>query len=687
MSSDPKNFESKSGFSPGDSKSGMESFQSKVNIGQRHIAKKMSFFLDLTGEKFPAWALGGLCNAYAFLMFRAAYLGMRDQYLQRLTFIAEANLEEIRKMAYLYRAYITRHKITTQKYQAEIESKLNPIYEKLSPIKKQYLELKRELDEKKGSTDKLAEVVMMREQLESELREARTPIFEKIEKEVEAYFGPDLPLMKIAKEFYFFIQSSLALFDPGDYLKLRKQEEKESVLSTRDYLKFLKWLPPDALLKGEKEYPELYFSLPFTFTESELKDTFQKVIPEGDLILLESPTHLMFLTFKNEKYSLDDPSAEEVPLGKDLNTIISDVKSAFFENKTKKEAYLPIDIMIFGPSSPKNLRINARKWLAEILDKRGSDNHINEQGYQNTTALWLAANAGDKEITEELLRRGADPNIPDDEGTTPIIRAALSGYYDITELLIQASADPNVTNHSGDTAMGVAAYHGHSEIIRLLVERKADPNKANLEGDNPIYRAISRNHPQTLTTLAESKADLDFRASHGTTPSLFAIKEGDFSSLKILAQYKANLNLRDDSGHSPLSFAIEYKRYDMLLFLLDQGANFDFMMQHMPNTIVRFLLNLVELSYVTPSFEKAFAKHHPKLLQHVIQLLKEDENREKILADVINQKNALGIIFRNEINTNLFGKKVPTLYELEQFFKSQPSPPQPDSSSTPSKKD
>jgi ankyrin repeat protein len=67
--------------------------------------------------------------------------------------------------------------------------------------------------------------------------------------------------------------------------------------------------------------------------------------------------------------------------------------------------------------------------------------------------LHLAAEAGNKEIVELLIAKGADVNAKDKRGRTPLFGAAALGRKEIAGLLIAKVADVNAKDKVGDTPL------------------------------------------------------------------------------------------------------------------------------------------------------------------------------------------------------------------------------------------
>ena len=100
------------------------------------------------------------------------------------------------------------------------------------------------------------------------------------------------------------------------------------------------------------------------------------------------------------------------------------------------------------------------------------------------------------EKIEQLLQRGADVNLKDDEGLTPLMQAASFGEYEIAQLLIKYGADVNMISDEfipkGWTPLMFAIDRKSGEIARLLLQHDADVNKPATAGETPLILAVQK---------------------------------------------------------------------------------------------------------------------------------------------------------------------------------------------------
>jgi ankyrin repeat protein len=162
--------------------------------------------------------------------------------------------------------------------------------------------------------------------------------------------------------------------------------------------------------------------------------------------------------------------------------------------------------------------LSSADFVREIV-KRGADVNFRlpEEGRERipntssqtepagSTPFLFAADRADVPLMRLLLELGADPMMPNFNGTTPFMAAAGLGTQEPAEeageeaesleavkLLLDLGADVNETNNDGDTAVHGAAYNMYPKVIEFLAENGADPQvwgKPNKFGRTPLFIA------------------------------------------------------------------------------------------------------------------------------------------------------------------------------------------------------
>jgi ankyrin repeat protein len=116
--------------------------------------------------------------------------------------------------------------------------------------------------------------------------------------------------------------------------------------------------------------------------------------------------------------------------------------------------------------------------------------------------LVSAAGFGTPQRIGELLRAGADPDLPGRDGTTPLYRASVQNRPANVRVLLAAGADPHRESGHGDEGLPLcaAACWGHEDSVRELLAAGADPRLREDGG-----------HGRTAVEWAEAGGHLLFR--------------------------------------------------------------------------------------------------------------------------------------------------------------------------------
>jgi ankyrin repeat protein len=92
------------------------------------------------------------------------------------------------------------------------------------------------------------------------------------------------------------------------------------------------------------------------------------------------------------------------------------------------------------------------------------------------TPLGLACYFGHFEVARYLVLKGADVNLPSNNGFNvfPLHSAAAGNYTDIARMLVDNGAQVNIKQQAGVTPLHSAAQNGNLELLILLLEKGAD---------------------------------------------------------------------------------------------------------------------------------------------------------------------------------------------------------------------
>lgn len=210
-----------------------------------------------------------------------------------------------------------------------------------------------------------------------------------------------------------------------------------------------------------------------------------------------------------------------------------------------------------------------------------------------TTPLFLAVREDNVQLTDKLIKAGADVKVANRYGVTPLYLAALNGNAQIIEKLLKAGAGANDAVTEGETALMTASRSGNVDAVRVLIAHGATVDaRENWRGQTALMWAAAEGHAGVIKELAAHGADVNAKSSTqkwerqvtaeprekwlptgGLTPMYFAARQGCVDCIKVLASLKADVNFADQDGVTPLINALMNGHFDAAGALLDAGAD------------------------------------------------------------------------------------------------------------------
>lgn len=90
----------------------------------------------------------------------------------------------------------------------------------------------------------------------------------------------------------------------------------------------------------------------------------------------------------------------------------------------------------------------------------------------------------------ELIKAGADINVPDKDGNAPLHLAAMSGNSELVSLLLYNEAIIDILNKKMQTPLHLACNGGFEEILQQLMTAGADINAADCDQNTGLHLAV-----------------------------------------------------------------------------------------------------------------------------------------------------------------------------------------------------
>jgi ankyrin repeat protein len=238
------------------------------------------------------------------------------------------------------------------------------------------------------------------------------------------------------------------------------------------------------------------------------------------------------------------------------------------------------------------VRNGDRNALQSLLRKKADVNAAEGDG---STALHWASYKDDLEGVALLIQAGAKVNAVNDLGVTPLWAASQNGSVAMVRRLLEAGANPNLALLAGETPLMVAARSGYPEVVEQLLAKGANVNSKGARSQTALMWAVAQQHPEVVKMLLVHGADIRARSDvwsemmavpphgypgynrqiphGGDTALMFAARVGDLTSAKLLVTAGADVNDADAWGVSTLVLALHSGYREFGEFLLGKGAD------------------------------------------------------------------------------------------------------------------
>lgn len=122
---------------------------------------------------------------------------------------------------------------------------------------------------------------------------------------------------------------------------------------------------------------------------------------------------------------------------------------------------------------------------------------------------FLAIRNADFDTLKIEVEKGFDVNSKsDDFRQTALQEACLHNNFNITEYLIKCGADVNICDEDGSSPLHIAVIMQSLKICELFIKKGADVNKLDFEGNTPLHESVSYGNLEILSKLVNSGANV-----------------------------------------------------------------------------------------------------------------------------------------------------------------------------------
>lgn len=252
------------------------------------------------------------------------------------------------------------------------------------------------------------------------------------------------------------------------------------------------------------------------------------------------------------------------------------------------KAHAAVNVVADGGWTALLLAASSKRWtVVDTLLRAGADPSAAEWETQ-TTALHMAANAGDVATVRALaaalatvaVARGEATTTPAaglnprcKDGSTPLMLAAHVGKSDAVAALLDAGAAVDaVPRRDGNNALHCGVHGTHERVVRLLLHHGASVHARTTVGFTPLHLATEQLCLPLVRALLLEGADVAATTPLGDTALHLAASWGGHEVALELLAWGANPRAVNNSGSTPAGEAATAQHVELERLLIAKAA-------------------------------------------------------------------------------------------------------------------
>ncbi len=178
---------------------------------------------------------------------------------------------------------------------------------------------------------------------------------------------------------------------------------------------------------------------------------------------------------------------------------------------------------------------------------------------------------------QEYIQSGGNLNIKYEQGLTPLMISVIKNKPDITELLIRSGADIHAKSDAGKSFLYYAGGNKNFPVIEVLSKVGLDTQLFLDALTTELIRETERGNIALVKQLLDTGANINEKDTMGNTALMHALKylhRNNVSKIAhLLLDRGADVNIANKDGTTPLMIAADKQNLSIVSKLLNKGAN------------------------------------------------------------------------------------------------------------------
>lgn len=197
---------------------------------------------------------------------------------------------------------------------------------------------------------------------------------------------------------------------------------------------------------------------------------------------------------------------------------------------------------------------------------------VNSSDVQGRSWLYRAVESGSYAKVAELLKKGANIDLPDSRGATPLHAAIKNNDFKMVVLLLKhgACVDGARFPRVASPLMVAVNKSVNPEIFKVLLEQSPNLNMKDKEGRTVAHYWAETGDSYRFKLLAKAGVNFKTKTKKGAkSPTHVAVESGQVGNLECLRNYGLDLFSRDEDFRTPLHIAAAIGNLDILETLIE----------------------------------------------------------------------------------------------------------------------
>lgn len=199
-------------------------------------------------------------------------------------------------------------------------------------------------------------------------------------------------------------------------------------------------------------------------------------------------------------------------------------------------------------------------------DPAGFPGYSSESIDDEPTALDLAAQYGQHEVTQELLENMENPDLK-----SSLRHAIDGGHVKVIKILLHYGAELDLET-GGSSILSTAARRGHTEFVVFLLDRGISASSDIDQTCHPMLDSVLYMHHDVVQAFLDKKVDPNTTDNMGRSGLILAAQTAQLDMVEMFLRYGGLVNFTDRLGRTPLLFGTLMRSYAIVQVLLENGS-------------------------------------------------------------------------------------------------------------------